>query len=671
MNTEREEIITIDTGVDLDREAVNIIQRNQLTMSIDLRNKLMIDLVDDLKPIILLGNNVTRTTVLGVALVAIAIILLVLLIDDTPAWAYILYGVVGAVVIAGFVLLGLTIIKNKRYKKRKEIASFLIIRIANWTRDQLIVEQSLNVRRFLIENLMNCVFDYRKFDEKSAHLNSELHEVVSEIINEPRNIDCLQLLYYLFKSVFRGTNDRFDERGFLILMKILAPILNYSANDNLNSAIQNIIRSFVKQTRVNFYMSELRLVNLDPEEKILIVKQNLKDFKAEYELFADVWQMSFAFRVNRPSAHPGLASRQTDDKSQTFSTFYKTNALQRSNEHNGQLQTNNHLISEHDLSVNQPELNLSVQPSPNIRLLNIQNDDILDNQPSITFVRRNTPEDIINQNIEFDQKLLENDFVPDQLGHPEVANADNLNSFRDSRVFQNSYLHSASHLKFNRSITNIKEIMVTDQLIESKFETDDSVKHLLEIEAEPESKYKIMIKNEKMTILRKTEEGNPVVLIKSTSIVEGPADKIFQLIYDMNYRSKWDKVFSNLKIVKILNENTDVMYTYLKAPFMIADRDFLQKRTCYKNFRNIDYVIAFRSWDDAEIPPIKNVIRANTVISGYIIRAVTPIKCSLTMISQTDIKGSIPKSIINAFAAKAPLDWIKRLEIALNLFKCE
>lgn len=109
------------------------------------------------------------------------------------------------------------------------------------------------------------------------------------------------------------------------------------------------------------------------------------------------------------------------------------------------------------------------------------------------------------------------------------------------------------------------------------------------------------------------------------------------------------------------------MYSYLKAPVFISDRDFVQKRTCYKNFGNIDFLIAFKSWEDVEVPPLKNVIRANTIISGYVIRALNPNQCVLTVVSQTDIKGYIPKSLINAAAAKSPLDWIKRLETALNL----
>ena len=33
-----------------------------------------------------------------------------------------------------------------------------------------------------------------------------------------------------------------------------------------------------------------------------------------------------------------------------------------------------------------------------------------------------------------------------------------------------------------------------------------------------------------------------------------------------------------MKVLKIFNKNCDVVYSYIKAPVFVTDRDFLQKR---------------------------------------------------------------------------------------------
>jgi len=72
--------------------------------------------------------------------------------------------------------------------------------------------------------------------------------------------------------------------------------------------------------------------------------------------------------------------------------------------------------------------------------------------------------------------------------------------------------------------------------------------------------------------------------------------------------------------MKFLEENIDIVYSYLKAPLMITDRDFLQKRIILKNYKGVDYIMGFENYEDEEIPHKKGVIRAETLISGYVIR---------------------------------------------------
>mmetsp|Transcript_14001 Transcript_14001/g.14020 ORF Transcript_14001/g.14020 Transcript_14001/m.14020 type:complete len:96 (+) Transcript_14001:1769-2056(+) len=73
-------------------------------------------------------------------------------------------------------------------------------------------------------------------------------------------------------------------------------------------------------------------------------------------------------------------------------------------------------------------------------------------------------------------------------------------------------------------------------------------------------------------------------------------------------------------------------------------------------------ILHFVSVDDPAMPPRKGVIRAETAISGYILRPKTARSCTVTIISQNDVKGLVPKSIVNSMASRAPLDWVKNMK---------
>ena len=71
----------------------------------------------------------------------------------------------------------------------------------------------------------------------------------------------------------------------------------------------------------------------------------------------------------------------------------------------------------------------------------------------------------------------------------------------------------------------------------------------------------------------------------------------------------------------------------------------------------------FKSVVDSRCPEKPKTIRAETIISGYII---APMEDGtggtyLTMVSQNDIKGVIPLTLVNTGASKGPRQWVGNL----------
>jgi hypothetical protein len=75
--------------------------------------------------------------------------------------------------------------------------------------------------------------------------------------------------------------------------------------------------------------------------------------------------------------------------------------------------------------------------------------------------------------------------------------------------------------------------------------------------------------------------------------------------------------------------------------------------------------IHYKSETHPKCPEKPKMVRANTILGGYILEEEKNPKggynTKMIIISQNDIKGIIPKSIVNMAAGKAPREWVKNL----------
>lgn len=191
----------------------------------------------------------------------------------------------------------------------------------------------------------------------------------------------------------------------------------------------------------------------------------------------------------------------------------------------------------------------------------------------------------------------------------------------------------------------------------------ESFNQLLAIEAEPAdgADWRQTVNKPDTKIYTKTPKDSPMCMVKAFCIVPYPQEVAFRAIWDTSVRRQWDAVFNEFKLIDSY-EFHDTLYYMIKTPLGITKRDWVQRRTHLRDFPGPGNIIAhFVSIDHPNVPPIKNVIRATTIVSGYVFRSTGPNSCTLTIISQNDIKGLIPKMIVNRVSSKAPADWVKSL----------
>jgi len=139
----------------------------------------------------------------------------------------------------------------------------------------------------------------------------------------------------------------------------------------------------------------------------------------------------------------------------------------------------------------------------------------------------------------------------------------------------------------------------------------------------------------------------------------------FHLFYAAEERMKWDKVFAKQAIIGGDCQGSDILYSLLRPP-VGTPRDFLQYRRVRLQ-KDGSILIVLRSAEHPDCPEESSAIRAESYISGYVLRqewdGETPV-LKIFLMSCSDIKGLIPKWIVNTIAPRKPAEWIESLRRA-------
>ncbi|XP_066555322.1 START domain-containing protein 10 [Amia ocellicauda] len=123
------------------------------------------------------------------------------------------------------------------------------------------------------------------------------------------------------------------------------------------------------------------------------------------------------------------------------------------------------------------------------------------------------------------------------------------------------------------------------------------------------------------------------------------AETMYDVLHDIEYRKKWDaNVIETFDIGK-LTVNADVGYYAWKCPKPLKNRDVITLRSWLP--MGNDYIIMNYSVKHAKYPPKKDMVRAVSIQTGYLIQSHGPKSCTLTYLAQVDPKGSLPKWVVN------------------------
>ncbi|XP_049897985.1 START domain containing 14 [Epinephelus moara] len=129
------------------------------------------------------------------------------------------------------------------------------------------------------------------------------------------------------------------------------------------------------------------------------------------------------------------------------------------------------------------------------------------------------------------------------------------------------------------------------------------------------------------------------------TIKDVSAATMYDVLHDGQYRKKWDPAMLESYDIARLSANADVGYYAWISPKPLTNRDVVTLRSWQVN--EDEYIIINFSVKHPKYPPHNRIVRAVSILTGYLIKPIGPNSCSFTYLSQADPKGSLPKWAVN------------------------
>jgi len=157
----------------------------------------------------------------------------------------------------------------------------------------------------------------------------------------------------------------------------------------------------------------------------------------------------------------------------------------------------------------------------------------------------------------------------------------------------------------------------------------------------------VVVDKADLRVWEKKSDLSPINIVKlhATFATLDP-DSLYDTLHDPDYRAVWDENMVEGVNIEQLDPTNDVGYYSAKAPPTVTNRDFCNQRS-WRAREGPEYIIMNHTVTHPKCPEKKNFVRANSICTGYLIRARREGGCTLSYMTQTDPKGWIPAWLVN------------------------
>ena len=123
---------------------------------------------------------------------------------------------------------------------------------------------------------------------------------------------------------------------------------------------------------------------------------------------------------------------------------------------------------------------------------------------------------------------------------------------------------------------------------------------------------------------------------------------------------KWDETFNKHEVIKKYPEEDGVIkaieYLFIKFPLVMDNRDIVQEKKVRKEYNGNknSYLSIAKSIEYPNIPPKKNIIRGEMILSAVYLREDNKGETKIFLINNVDFKITSMVDLVNKIAKKKP-----------------
>jgi hypothetical protein len=187
--------------------------------------------------------------------------------------------------------------------------------------------------------------------------------------------------------------------------------------------------------------------------------------------------------------------------------------------------------------------------------------------------------------------------------------------------------------------------------------------------------WSVLVESESPDVIAwKRAERDGLIRVKACAHIVGHSPAaIFKLIFIHEYANKWGDAWKSQESVERLDNLNEVLYMVANVPFGVSYRDFVVFRADWHSEDYKTWVIAFRNGSHPKCPEKYGHVRGETLgCFGYLIKALDKPNhkgervCEVHVTSCFDLKGYIPKSVVNWAMTRYPINWSNKLQMVCD-----
>ncbi|PRP81680.1 START domain containing protein [Planoprotostelium fungivorum] len=275
------------------------------------------------------------------------------------------------------------------------------------------------------------------------------------------------------------------------------------------------------------------------------------------------------------------------------------------------------------------------------------------------------------------QGFEENEKRDGRFSSGRVVELKKWNISQPSRKGEAEHLSIVHRHTDNMSADSITEPTVKTEwkeasnLAEYKEETEKMIQRFLEELNNTDNTWEAVFSTPQIQAWKKLDDQTGIIQVKFIAMIPYPQSVVEKL----PTRKAWDSMISEIKPIEKFEDGSELILFEAPGLFGVGGRDLLHYRTARNLNEDNANILIDISVTNEKVPVTSNFVRGHTVLSAGKFQPTKAINKETkklddatlySMISELDVKGIIPKTVINLLAPSQTQSWFDNLMTACD-----